>query len=227
MKKQAIWGSGLAALAVLFAGCEDGPSAPSTGVVSSTEATPSALTIPTAQSTPLAGEAASSASSPSVATGVATVDRTLASGTPFVASLTGGGSWDLIFGEFVVGNVLAVNAKRLANGEVQGQIEYQQTFQGEVFRFHGPVTCISAYDDGTRAKFGGPITRSNDPTIPVGVFMWFTVTDNGDGASGELDKATIFGIGDEQANEDFCASPAPPPALFFTEVTSGDFSVDG
>lgn len=223
MNKQSILGVSLGALAVAFAACEDGPSAPSTDVAGTTEAAPSALTMPATESTPLAGEPSSSATTP----GIASVDRTLEAGAPFAASLTGGGNWDLVFGELVVGNVLAVNAKRTADGQVEGQMEYQQSFQGDTFRFHGPVTCIAVYDEGTRAKFGGPITRSDDPAIPVGLFMWFTVSDNGEGASGELDKATIFGIGDEQANEDFCASPDLPPPVFFTEVTSGNFRVDG
>lgn len=213
MTKRTILGLSLGALGAFFIGCQDGPSTPSAPSAESAPAadTPSALTAPNTGSAP----------------GVTSVEGTFDVGAPFAVSASGGGNWILeVFG-LEVGNVLAFNAKRSADGVVQGEIEYQQTVFGETFRFHGPVTCVEVYDDGTRAKFGGPITRSNDPDIPVGLFMWFTVTDNGEGASGSPDQATIFGVGDEQANEDFCASPAPPPALFFTEVTSGNISVNG
>lgn len=149
-----------------------------------------------------------------------------------VAHASGGANWDLV-GEFtgddvpdVVGNVLGFDAKRYANGAVKGQIEYHQSFQGETFHFRGTVTCISVYE-GNRAKFGGPITGSDDPTVPVGIFMWFTVVDNGQGANSPADRSSIFGLGDNQANEDFCASPALPNPRFSTDIASGNISVSG
>lgn len=213
MTKRAILGLSLGALGVFFIGCQEGPSTPSTPSAESGSVaeTPSALTAPAAESTP----------------GVTSVEGTLDVGAPFAASASGGANWILDFSGLEVGNVLAFNAKRSADGTVQGQWEYQQTFLGDVFRFHGSVTCIEVYDDGTRAKFGGPITRSNDPTIPVGLFGWWTVVDNGPGGSGTLDGSSIIGVGDEQANEDFCASSEPPNPVFFADVTSGNISVDG
>lgn len=150
------------------------------------------------------------------------------------ASAKGGGTWVLNIGDLdgdgvadPIVNILGFTAVRYEDGRVQGQIEYKQKALGESFEFHGPVTCIGVYDDGTRAKFGGPITRSNDPTIPVGVFMWFTVVDNGQGASADPDRSSILGIGDEQANEDFCASDAPPNPIFSADLTSGNITVAG
>lgn len=110
-------------------------------------------------------------------------DADLAIGGPnAVASASGGANWDLNIGDLdgdgvddPIGNVLGFNAVRYSDGTVKGQIEYQQSALGEFFRFHGPVTCIGVYDGGTRAKFGGLITRPDDPTIPTGLFMWFTV----------------------------------------------------
>ncbi len=213
MTKRAILGLSLGALGAFFIGCQDGPSTPSAPSTESAPAaeTPSALTAPNTESAP----------------GVTSVEGTFDLGAPFAVSASGGGNWILDFFGLEVGNVLAFNAQRSGDGTVQGQWEYQQTFLGDVFRFHGDVTCIEVYDDGTRAKFGGPITRSNDPTIPVGLFGWWTVVDNGDGASGTLDGSSIIGVGDEQANEDFCTSAAPPNPLFFADVTSGNISVDG
>lgn len=213
MTKRAILGFSLGALGAFFIGCQDGhptPSAPSTESVPAAE-TPSALTAPNTESAP----------------GVTSVEGTFDIGAPFAVSASGGGNWILDFFGLEVGNVLAFNAKRSDDGRVQGQWEYQQTFLGEVLRFHGNVTCIEVYDDGTLAKFGGLITRSNDPGIPAGLFGWFSVEDNGDGSSGTLDGSSIIGVGDEQANEDFCASDAPPNPLFFADVTNGNISVEG
>lgn len=153
-------------------------------------------------------------------------------GQEVVAAANGGANWDLggfdLTGDGVddpIGNVLAFNAVRYADGTVSGQIEYQQSALGESFRFHGTVTCIAVYD-GNRAKFGGPITRSDDETIPVGLFMWFTVVDNGHGAGSAPDRSSILGIGDDAANEAFCASNAPPNPRFSADITSGNILVD-
>lgn len=148
-----------------------------------------------------------------------------------VASASGGANWDLggfdLTGDGVedpIGNALAFNAVRYADGSVSGQIEYQQSALGDYFRFHGTVTCIGVYE-GNRAKFGGLITRSDDPTVPAGLYMWFTVVDNGQGAASPPDRSSILGIGNNAANEAFCASSAPPNARFSADITSGDIRV--
>jgi hypothetical protein len=51
---------------------------------------------------------------------------------------------------------------------------------------------------------------SNDPTVPVGMYGWFQVFDNGEGASAVPDQSSLVGFGDEAANEAFCNSPALP-----------------
>ena len=154
-----------------------------------------------------------------------------AAGQNVVVSASGGARWDLggldLDGdgdEDPVTNVLAFNAVRNADGSVHGQIEYQQSGLGETFRFHGTVTCIEVYE-GNRGRFGGPITRSDDPTVPVGRFMWFTVVDNGAGSSSTPDRSSIFGLGDDAANERFCANPSPPNARFSADIESGNIRV--
>lgn len=166
---------------------------------------------------------------------IATTGTELDALSPNVAAAaSGGGTWLLNIGDLdgdglddPIGNVIGFRAVRFTDGSVRGQIEYKQYELGESLEFHGPVTCIGVYDGGTRAKFGGPITRSNYPPIPVGTFMWFTVVDNGEGANAPPDRSSILGIGDEQANEDFCASDAPPNPRFSADVTSGNIQVDG
>ena len=74
---------------------------------------------------------------------------------------------------------------------------------------------------------GGPITQSNDETVPPGVFMWFHSLDRGEGAGAPPDQTTGFGLGDDAANEAFCNSPALPNPLFLTDVRAGNLQVEG
>jgi hypothetical protein len=124
-----------------------------------------------------------------------------------------------------VGNVLTFNAQKDADGSLGGQFNYHQTFMGETFKFNGPVTCFNVYD-GNRAKIGGLVKLSNDVTLPPGVFIWWSVIDNGQGAGAPPDESTIIGAGDEAANEAFCDDPAVP-RFGPWEIAGGNFQVDG
>lgn len=127
------------------------------------------------------------------------------------SSATGGAHFTVpadVFGD-EVGNVLTFNARKDAAGNVSGHYNYHQTYQGELFKFNGRVTCMNVYD-GNRAKIGAIIDVSNDPTLPVGVFIWWSVIDRGEGAGSPPDQSTIIGAGDEAANEAFCDSSALP-----------------
>lgn len=163
----------------------------------------------------LAPEAAVPASKPLVQTSKASI-----------LSARGGAHFTVppdVFGS-EVGNVLTFNARKTADGTVSGHYNYHQTFQGELFKFNGTVTCMNVYD-GNRAKIGGIVELSNDATLPPGVFIWWSVIDNGQGASAPPDASTIIGAGDEAANEAFCNSPAPP-RFGPWEIDGGNFQVD-
>ena len=64
--------------------------------------------------------------------------------------------------------------------------------------------------DGNRAKIGGVIRNSNDPTLPPGAFVWFQIFDSGEGAGASPDQSSLIGFGSEAANEAFCNSPNLP-----------------
>lgn len=128
-----------------------------------------------------------------------------------------------VFGD-EVGNVLTFNARKV-DGAVSGHYNYHQTFQGETFKFNGPVTCFNVYD-GNRAKVGALVELSNDATLPPGVFIWWSVIDHGEGAGAPPDESTIIGAGDEAANEAFCNSP-DVPRFGPWEIDGGTFQVDG
>jgi hypothetical protein len=145
--------------------------------------------------------------------GLLVVPGTAAGGSGLVASASGGVHWTIAlpnpFGVEVGNQPLAFNAKKYADGTVSGQFEYHQVALGESFNFHVEVTCMNVYD-GNRAKIGGVIRNSNDPTLPPGVFAWFQVFDNGEGANAPPDQSGLVGFGNEAANEAFCNSPNLP-----------------
>ena len=137
--------------------------------------------------------------------------------SPIVASASGGVSMTLeVFG-LTIPQVLGFAATKFADGEVKGHINYHQIFLGERFRFNATVTCMNVYD-GNRVKYGGEVLVSNDPTVPVGTFIWFQSIDNGEGSGAPPDLSTGSAFGDEAANEAFCNSSTPPNPIFLAEV---------
>jgi hypothetical protein len=134
-------------------------------------------------------------------------------GGPATASASGGVHWTIPlpnpFGVEVQNRTLAFNARKAADGTVTGRFEYHQVVEGEAFKFNVDVTCFEVYD-GNRAKIGGVIEVSNDPTLPAGTFAWFQVFDEGEGGGAPPDRSSLIGFGDEAANEAFCNNPALP-----------------
>lgn len=127
-----------------------------------------------------------------------------------------------------IDNDVSFVARRDGNGGVTGRFRYVQSAGGEDFIFSGTVTCLSVYDTPVlerfedvppmthnRAKWGGLIEESNDPTLPAGGYLWFQSVDNdSEPAGAHTDLSTFGGFGDEAANEAFCASPAVPNPNF-------------
>ena len=142
-----------------------------------------------------------------------TVPAALAAPGGPVASASGGIHWTIplpnAFGVEVVNQPLAFNARKYADGSVSGRFEYHQIVEGTSFDFNVDVTCMNVYD-GDRAKIGGVVKSSSDPTIPPGAFAWFQVFDNGEGPDAAPDQSSLVGFGDEAANEAFCDSPNLP-----------------
>lgn len=145
-----------------------------------------------------------------------------------------------IFGG-AVDNRLTFHADRDASGNVSGSFNYEQTDFGTAgipYTYKGSVTCFKVYDTpvlqrfpeippmtGNRAKWGGPIEKTNDPTVPVGTFGWFQSIDNGEGQNSPPDVSTLFGLGDEAANEAFCNSPNVPNPNFGPHAVEGNIQV--
>jgi hypothetical protein len=138
---------------------------------------------------------------------------TTAAGSSVIASASGGIHWTIplpnAFGVEVKNQPLAFNARKYADGSVSGHFTYHQIVEGESFNFGVDVTCMELYD-GNRAKIGGVIKTSNDPTLPPGTFAWFQVFDNGEGSNAAPDQSSLVGFGNEAANVAFCNSPNLP-----------------
>jgi hypothetical protein len=145
-----------------------------------------------------------------------------------VASANGSAHWTIPlpnqFGVVVENRTLSFDARKYEDGSVTGQFEYHQVVEGEAFKFNVDVTCMNVYD-GNRAKLGGVIMVSSDPTLPAGVFAWFSVFDNGEGTNALPDRSSLIGFGTEAANEAFCNSPNLP--RFGPWDVQGDVQVRG
>jgi hypothetical protein len=144
------------------------------------------------------------------ATVLVAVPAALAGGSTAV-SVSGGVHWDVPLPnafDVALGNRLEFNARKDAGGTVSGHFKYFQTDDGVPYAFSGSITCLQTY--GSRAKLGGVIESSTDPTVAVGSYGWFQEFDNGEGANAAPDQSTLMGVGDEAANEAFCASAALP-----------------
>jgi hypothetical protein len=111
----------------------------------------------------------------------------------------------------VVGKYAFVVAKD-ARGDVHGVYRFSESADGVTTHYAGALTCVEVYDfnglTGNRAKIGGRVDSSDDPSIPVGTFIWWQAIDNS--RLGHADQSTLTGFGDEAANEAFCASSNPP-----------------
>ena len=148
-----------------------------------------------------------------VATATALIAPAAVGANAVPASANGAAHWTIPlpnpFGVEVQNRTLAFNARKYADGSVTGRFEYHQVVEGEAFKFNVDVTCLNVYD-GNRAKIGGVIEVSNDPTLPAGTFAWFQVIDNGEGTNTLPDRSSLIGFGNEAANEAFCNSAALP-----------------
>jgi hypothetical protein len=159
---------------------------------------------------------------------VASAGEPGASAAPVIAAASGSAHWTIplpnAFGVEVGNRTLSFNARKDADGSVSGRFEYHQVVEGTAFIFNVAVTCLNVYD-GNRAKIGGVIEVSNDPTLPPGTFAWFQVFDNGEGANAPPDQSSLIGFGSEAANEAFCNSPNLP--RFGPWDVSGNVQVRG
>ena len=97
-------------------------------------------------------------------------------------------------------------------GHVRGLYRFSESADGVATHYRGVLTCMGIYDfngaTSNRAKIGGRVDVSDDPTVPVGTFIWWQAID--DHSLGRPDQSTLTGFGDEAANERFCASSTPP-----------------
>lgn len=112
-----------------------------------------------------------------------------------------------------VDNTFLYNAEKAADGRVWGHVRYVQSADGSTFHYTASVTCMGIYDYdgriGNRAKIGALIEASDDPDAPAGKYLWWQAIDDGEEFTG-VDKSTLIGIGDQAANEAFCASDRVP-----------------
>lgn len=151
---------------------------------------------------------------------------TEAAGNGIVESVTGSTHMTVPFSEFVPGaegevvmRTLSYNALRHADGSVSGQYEYQVDVLGDDSAVHGSIICFKA--QGNRAWIGATVDHTDDPTVE-GLFSWWQVEDNGQGANSAPDKTTFLGFGTLQETLDYCEGPEPN---FIFDIDHGNVQV--
>ena len=146
--------------------------------------------------------------------GLLAVPFAIASPGGSVQSATGGIHWTIPlpnpFEVEVRNQPLAFTARKDADGNVTGHFTYHQVVEGESFNFGVDVTCMNIYD-GNRAKIGGVIRTSNDPTLPPGMFAWFQVFDNGEGADDAAGSVEPDRIRERGRQRGVLQQPEPTP----------------
>jgi hypothetical protein len=106
------------------------------------------------------------------------------------------------------------DASKTSDGTVTGWYSIEEYVDGTTFHYQGTITCFGDYDfnglSGNRAKLGGVLTASDDPTSPIGTYLWWQSIDNDHPPAATPNQTTLAGGGDQAANEAFCASSNPP-----------------
>lgn len=114
---------------------------------------------------------------------------------------------------------LSYNALRHADGDVSGQYQYYVAVQGVADTVHGSVICFKV--EGNRAWIGATVDHTTDPTVE-GLFSWWQVQDNGQGAQASPDRTTFLGFGTLAETIAYCEGPDPN---FIFDIDHGNIQV--
>lgn len=99
-------------------------------------------------------------------------------------------------------------AVQLKNGDVKGEFQLFDILNDSTTNvIHGDVECFTIQEDGITAWIGGVVERGMmDSVSLVGAEAYWTVVDNGQGASADPDEATEIAYGfDGVLAQDHCA----------------------
>lgn len=150
----------------------------------------------------------------------------LADGNGIVESVTGSSRMTVplsVFDPSLEGDAemrtLSYNALRHANGDVSGQYQYYVAVQGDADTVHGTIICFKV--EGNRAWIGATVDQTTDPTVE-GLFSWWQVEDNGQGALSQADRTTFLGFGTLAETIAYCEGPEPN---FIFEIDHGNIQV--
>ena len=123
-----------------------------------------------------------------------------------------------------VGNAQAeysFSAERHHSGDVHGQLEYKTSLEGGT-TIHGDVECVVV--DGNSARLAARITQSTTASAPVGMFLVWSVVDNGEGKKSAPDLTTTLYLLDQPTGMRECLTPFVPLAPYFA-VNDGNIQV--
>ena len=113
---------------------------------------------------------------------------------------TGGGQI-LVSSDGGAGDTIAFTARNTTadSDDAQGQVQIVDRTGGtgkDNVRMHGTVTCLRV--EGTMAKIGGTVTKSNGDTTPFTI----VVQDNGQGSEAQNDTILLERVSDPSCDEE-------------------------
>ena len=96
-----------------------------------------------------------------------------------------------------------VTAERRADGRVTGELELKQTRNGDMFRIHGTLFCVTV--QGTLARLAARVDRSTLPVVRPGDYLVWSVQDNDlSGHEQRPDMSTEFFLYDGTVAQAHC-----------------------
>lgn len=96
-----------------------------------------------------------------------------------------------------------VTAERRADGRVTGELELKQTRNGEEFRIHGTMVCVTV--QGNLGRLAARVDRSTLPVVHAGDYLvWSVMQNDAKGREGKPDYSTEFFLYDRTVAEAHC-----------------------
>lgn len=114
----------------------------------------------------------------------------------------------------------SLSAIRHANGAVTGEVQIRSAINGG-FKIHGEVACFTIV--GNSARLAAKVTKSTNPNVAPGAYLFWSLVDNGEGANHSPDLSTQFFLADQVLASYHCSTGVTP--LTFFPVMRGNLQV--
>jgi hypothetical protein len=112
-----------------------------------------------------------------------------------------GGAGFVVASEGNLFEAYSVSAIRHTDGRVTGELEIKSNIGGG-FRIHGEVACFTIL--GNTARLAARVTQSTNPNVAPDSYLFWSLTDNGEGKKSAPDMTSDFLLADEALAQSHC-----------------------